>query len=171
MFLFCGLVLAGEDVISPAEKEYNASLEALKKDYDKKVNTVKEKFLAALKTQLAELTKKGDFDNAMKVKERITKLTLQSIATTLVGKWDLRTVENPYKATVTFMADGTAMTLAGAMQNPGKWSVEDGHVIVLWSSGNKYVITNMNDDEIKCEAWLLSSPNSKTHHILRKINE
>lgn len=75
------VIVAGESVQDPAEKEYNAVLEAAKKDYDAKIVVATTRFVAALKAQMETLTKKGDLDGALRIRDRISSLESSSSPT------------------------------------------------------------------------------------------
>jgi hypothetical protein len=56
-----------------AEAEYNRAVEKAKSEYDAKVKIAKDKYAASLKAEMDALTKKGDLDGALKVREKLAK--------------------------------------------------------------------------------------------------
>lgn len=62
------------ETIDDAEKQYQAQLETAKKDFDAKSKLAKDQFIAKLKAEMTRLTKAGDLDGALKVREKVVAL-------------------------------------------------------------------------------------------------
>lgn len=133
LLVISAVCIAGEE-LSPAEKEYKIQSEALKREYMKKEAALCQKLVTALQAQLADLTKKGDFDNAIKVKEKINKYSVMIALPDLIGRWDVRREPKEYHSVWTFTADGKVTDANNG--NQGEWAVEQSEIKIKWRSGN-----------------------------------
>lgn len=70
VLILCSSVLASDQ----SDKEYQTAVDKAKAEFDAKVKVAKDKYVSSLKVEMTDLTKKGDLDGAVKIRDKIAGL-------------------------------------------------------------------------------------------------